>query len=284
MKRVIRVGGVHEPFNLPFIHAFERDAFSSLGVEVVFSDFDGGTGALVEALETGTIDFATLLTEGAVTAIANGSGVRIHSAFTDSPLRWGIHIAAKADQTKVDELKGKKFAISRPGSGSELMAWILADQQGWKLKSKQFVVVGGINGAVTALPKRKAHIFLWERFVTAPLVKQGIFKRVGEIATPWPAFVTATGPGVAEDNPALVDEIVTITLKHAAELKADTDGTIDLIVDRYGMDRRSARTWLKGVDWPASKHIDREVLASAMDRMASLGRIETVVDIDHLLP
>lgn len=276
--RVLRVGGVKEPFNLPWIRAFERNAFRDLGVEVVFETFDGGTGALVQSLESQSIDLATVLTEGGVTAICRGSDIRLHSAFTDSPLRWGIHVAAKATQTKVAELKGKKFAISRYGSGSELMAWVLADQQGWKLKDSQFVVVGGVDGAVIALPKRKAHIFLWERFVTAPLVKQGIFKRVGELATPWPAFNLAARPGLLETERGLVDQLAAIALEQAAELKADPDGTIEEIVSRYGMNRRDARLWLNGTQWSTAIHVDEQVLATVVERMAELGRIETKLD------
>jgi len=282
MIQVMRVGGVKEPFNLPWIKAFEADAFRHLDLEVSFTYFDGGTGELIGALEDKTIDLATVLTEGAVTAIANGSACRLHSAFTTTPLRWGVHVKAGAKQDKVSELKGKKFAISRFGSGSELMAYVLADEQGWNLKDNQFVVVGGVDGAVEALPKGKAHIFLWERFVTAPLVKKGIFKRVGELPTPWPAFYTAGGPGMVEHNREFIDEVVDIVLGFAAQLKADTDGTITEIVDRYGMGRRDARTWLKGVEWPDTVMVDDDVLFTTMQKMVDLGRIETRVPVSSL--
>ena len=160
-RRVIRVGGVHEPFNLPWLRAFERDAFAHLGLEVTFEEFAGGTGALVEGLESGTIDMATLLTEGAVTAMGRGRGVRIHSQFTTSPLTWGVHVAADAAATEIADLDGTRFAISRHGSGSELMAYVLADRQGWTLADDQFVVVGGVDGAITALPEGRADVFLW---------------------------------------------------------------------------------------------------------------------------
>jgi len=280
--RVIRVGGVEEPFNLPWLLAFEDNAFADLGAEVTFTNFEGGTGALVTGLEDAMIDLGTLLTEGGVTAIARGSGVQLHSAFTSTPLRWGIHVAAKADQKKVSELKGKKFAISRYGSGSELMAHVLADNQGWKLKDSQFVPVGGLAGAVTALPKRKAHIFLWERFITAPLVKQGIFKRVGELPTPWPAFYTAARPGLLASDGPLIDDIVAIVLGYAQQLKHDPDAAIDLIVDRYDMARRDARAWLTGVDWPTTPFVDTDVLDSVMTRMVELGRIEAPVPVTEL--
>lgn len=280
--RVLRVGGVHEPFNLPWIRAFEAGAFASLGIEVTFSAYAGGTGALVDALEDHRVDLATLLTEGAVTAIGRSRPIRIHSAFVTSPLRWGIHVAGKADQAKVDEMKGKKFAISRFGSGSELMAYELASQQGWKLKDSQFVEVGGLDGAVNALPKRKAHIFLWERFVTAPLVKQGVFKRIGEIPSPWPSFYTAARPGLLETDRALIDQVVSIVLSYAQQLADEEEATIAEIMDRYGMAKRDARTWLKDLTWPTAPAIDNDVLTTVIDRMVELERIETAFPVSQI--
>ena len=281
--RVVRVGGVEEPFNLPWLLAFEDDAFAHLNVEVTYSNYAGGTGALVSALEDRVLDLATVLTEGGVTAIGRGSPIRLHSAFVTSPLRWGIHIAGKADQTKVSELKGKKFAISRYGSGSELMAYVLAEQQGWALKDKQFVVVGGLEGAIEALPKRKAHIFLWERFVTAPLVKNGTFKRVGELPTPWPSFYTAVRPGLLDTDRELVDQIVAIVLGYAETLAANPESTIDMIVERYGMGRRDVRTWLKDTTWPTTRVVDRDALTDVVETMHSLGRIDEIVQPFQLL-
>lgn len=281
--RVLRVGGVAEPFNLPWLLAFEASAFAELGVEVTFSHYAGGTGELIGALDDGSVDIATLLTEGAVTAIARGSRVRLHSAFTSTPLRWGIHVGPKATETKVRDLAGKKFAISRYGSGSELMAYELAEQQGWKLKASQFVEVGGVDGAAEALAKRKAHIFLWERFVTAPLVKQGVFKRVGEITTPWPAFHTAARGALLQTERALVDRVVEVVLARAAALKAEPDAAIDQIVDRYGMTRRDARSWLDGVEWLDSVVVNHEELASVSARMAELGRIAEPIDTAALV-
>lgn len=50
--RTLRVGGVDEPFNLPWQLAIEAGAFADRGVEVTYSNFAGGTGALVGALES----------------------------------------------------------------------------------------------------------------------------------------------------------------------------------------------------------------------------------------
>lgn len=279
-RRVIRVGGVHEPFNLPWIRAFDLDAYADLGLEVTFEEFAGGTGALVEALERGTIDLATLLTEGAVTACGNGSPVQIHSQFTRSPLNWGVHVGAGAATTEVDELGDARFAVSRHGSGSELMAHVLADRYGWTLAEDQIVVVGGVDGAVAALPAGRADVFLWEKHVTAPLVAQGVFRRIGELQTPWPAFVTATRPGLLQADRPLVDDVVTVVLDQAAALVADRAAATSVITRRYGMSPDDTRAWFDTIEWPSSIAIDRAMLGTVMLTMHGLGRIGAMLPVD----
>lgn len=282
-KRVLRVGGVHEPFNLPWIRAFDRNAFAHLDVEVTFTDFAGGTGALVEALEEQTIDLATLLTEGAVTAIGRGSDARIHSSFTASPLNWGIHVAHGSDARKMNDVEGRRFAISRRGSGSELMAYVLADDRGWSLDDDRFVVVGGVDGAVDALSNGDADVFLWERFVTTPLVTKKVFRRIGTLATPWPAFYTVARPGLLDAERGLIDEVVQIVLQHANDLHHDTDATIAEIGDRYSMAPKAATSWLDGVAWPSAVTVEEDVLAQATATMVDLGRIERALPVHELL-
>jgi hypothetical protein len=47
-RRVVRVGGVDEHFNLPWKLAIEAGAFETLGVDLVWHDCPGGTGEKTE--------------------------------------------------------------------------------------------------------------------------------------------------------------------------------------------------------------------------------------------
>ena len=124
---------------------------------------------------------------------------------------------------------------------------------------------------------------MWERFVTQPLVDRGIFRRVGEIPTPWPAFHTAARPGLLETDRELVDRVVDVALDHGVWLKIDAKHTIEMIVEQYGMDPVDARVWHDGVDWPGLVGTDPNVLARVMERMVELGRIERAVPIERLM-
>jgi ABC-type nitrate/sulfonate/bicarbonate transport system substrate-binding protein len=110
-----RLGGVPEHFNLPF-HLLEEDGGSP--ISFTWQDFPGGTGALCKALESGALDIATVLTEGAVAFNARGGNLVLPAFWVQTPLRWGIHTGSTSGINSVAGLKGKPFAISRPGSGS----------------------------------------------------------------------------------------------------------------------------------------------------------------------
>src|SRR5690606_19533964 len=118
----LRVGGVPEHFNLPWHLAREGGAAARLGVDLQWQDFPDGSGAMAAALRGGELDAALLLTEGAVAGIAAGAGFRVVRWYTESPLIWGIHVPAASPLTDVAELASARYAISRYGSGSHLMA------------------------------------------------------------------------------------------------------------------------------------------------------------------
>src|SRR5690606_8273232 len=122
------VGGVPEHFNWPFHVLAERGL--PAGIDFEWRDFPGGSGAMASALNAGELDVALMLTEGAVAAIAKAGRFRVVSLYTQSPLVWGIHVPAASSLHTVAELRGRRYAISRRGSGSHLMAAVHARAQG----------------------------------------------------------------------------------------------------------------------------------------------------------
>jgi hypothetical protein len=58
------------------------------------------------------------------------------------------------------------------------MAYVNAANQNWNTDNLQFEIINTIDGAVEALTSGTADYFMWERFMTKPLVDKGIFRRV----------------------------------------------------------------------------------------------------------
>jgi ABC-type nitrate/sulfonate/bicarbonate transport system substrate-binding protein len=259
---------VPEHFNLPWLTLAESRALDDLGV--VWRDVPEGSGAMAAALRAGELDAAMLLTEGAITGAAAG-GFKIVSLYTVSPLIWGIHVPAGSSLRTVADVRGRRYAISRRGSGSHLMSFVHAREQGWQTDDLDFVVVGTLQGAVDAFAGGKADVFFWEKFMTKPLVDSGRFRRVGEFVAPWPAFVVcASDAALAKRKP--IGAALGRVLAAAAELAAKSNAAA-AIADRYGLLPGDARDWLAATRWAARPGIGAEQIEPAVVELAALGLI-----------
>jgi ABC-type nitrate/sulfonate/bicarbonate transport system substrate-binding protein len=264
----IRIGGVPEHFNLPWRRLAESGALDDLGV--VWRDVPEGSGAMAAALRAGELDAAMLLTEGAVAGAAQG-GFKIVSLYTESPLIWGIHVPAGSTLRSVADVRGRRYAISRRGSGSHLMSFVHAREQGWATDELDFVVVGTLQGAIDAFAGAQAEVFFWEKFMTKPLVDAGKFRRVGEFVAPWPAFVVcASNAALARHKP--IGAALSRALGAAAELAA-SPASAEAIARRYGLQPGDAREWLAATRWTSRPGIAAEHLAPAVAQLAALGLI-----------
>ena len=223
MTTHIRIGGVPEHFNLPWRLALENATFDPLGVEVSYTDYPGGTGAMAEALAAGKLDLALMLTEGAVFDVVSGSGNRLVKVYVDSPLIWGIHVAASSNIESPADMPGRPVAISRYGSGSHLIAVVDALERGFDVRSMAFVVVDNLDGARAALADGTAEVFLWEKHMTQPLVDSGEFRRIGEREVPWPAFVVSARHEVASEHAGTLKQILSLVQTIADELASRSD-------------------------------------------------------------
>ena len=272
----LRIGGVPEHFNLPWHLALEGGRFAGLGVEVIWRDYPGGSGAMAKALRDGELDAALLLTEGAVAAVSDEVPLTIVSLFTDSPLVWGIHVPAASRFRTVAELDGARYAISRTGSGSHLMAFVHARAQGWPVERLALVTVGNLDGAVAAFAAGRADVFFWEKLMTKPLVDSGQFRRVGEFTAPWPAFVVCAARSLESEAQAALREVLALVLDEARVLRTRSDAS-QLIAARYGLDARDVTDWLKTTRWSERVGVSASDLAPACTALNSLGVLPRAV-------
>jgi ABC-type nitrate/sulfonate/bicarbonate transport system substrate-binding protein len=272
----LTIGGVPEHFNLPWRLAVEAQRFAPLAVEVAWRDYPGGSGAMAKALRDGELDAALLLTEGAVAAVAGGVGLEIASRYTDSPLVWGIHVPAASRFRSIAELEGARYAISRTGSGSHLMAFVHARAQAWPVERLTFVPVGSLDGAVAAFAAGQADVFFWEKFMTKPLVDAGAFRRIGELTAPWPAFVVCAARGIGSEQRSALGRVVAVVLEEARALHASA-AAAQRVADGYGLAVSDAAEWLRTTRWSARVGVEERDIAPACAALGSLGVLPRAV-------
>lgn len=244
----LKIGGVPEHFNLPWRMAIEEGRFRDKGIQLHWSDMSGGTGQMIKGLSTGSLDIAVLLTEGITRAILQGLDAKIIQVYVTTPLHWGIHVPFESDIASVDQLEDKTFAISREGSGSHLMAYVKASQEGWDTEQLKFNVVGDVYGGLWALQNNEAQGFLWEKYTTHPFTEQKKCRYIDEVVTPWPCFVVAVRSEVAEQYREELQQICAIVNTKAQELKRKDD-VVELISWRYNLRHGQVENWLQETDW-----------------------------------
>ncbi|KAF2402984.1 periplasmic binding protein-like II [Trichodelitschia bisporula] len=246
MDGPLRIGYVPEHFSTPLHFAKQR-----FGLDASLVPYPSGTGHMIQSLQAAELDVAIGLTEGWVAGIGKHrekAGYKIVGTYVETPLCWAISTGfGREDLTSVDPLRNKKVGVSRIGSGSYVMSFVLADQQGWLEKPGQlpFEVVPldtfaklrqGVNDGT-------ADFFMWEHFTTKRYWDNKKIKRIGEIYTPWSSWkIVARDPTDGRLNS--MSESINKGIQYFNE---NHEEAVKYIISELDYTTEDAKEWLKTV-------------------------------------
>lgn len=270
--KTIKIAGVPEHFNLPWHLCIENGEFEAVGIDLQWTEVPEGTGKMCQMLRDGETDIAVILSEGIVKDITAGNPSKIVQVYVESPLIWGIHVAANSKFKTLSDLENGKVAISRLGSGSQLMAYVNANNHDWNTEKLEFEIVNTIDGAVEALTNETADYFMWEHFMTQPLVDKGIFRRVADCPTPWPCFVIAVRDEVLKKHPNTIAQIVEIINSSTQEFK-EIPSIDRTLATKYHQKIEDIQEWLSLTEW-SQKPLSENVLNKIQNQLFDLKIID----------
>ena len=277
----IVVAGVPEHFNLPWHLGVEQSAFAEAGVDLTYRDYPGGTGAMTQALAEQEVDMAVLLTEGAIADLVKRRQTKLVKVYVQSPLIWGIHVAANSKIQSIDDTQGKRYAISRFGSGSHLMAIVDAAERKWDT-DLSFEVVKNLDGARQALADGDADVFMWEQFTTQPLVDNGAFRRVGIRKTLWPAFVIAVNESFLQKNASSVQAALKVINQQSSDLMQAANA-VSMIAKRYRLRVEQVKQWFELTSWDVGFECPEDAIKTTVSYLQRLKIIEDAeVGVDEI--
>lgn len=265
----VRVGGVPEHFNYPWKKALKEGALSKVGIDVVWEDYLGGTGAMCKSLRNDEIDMAISLTEGILKDISEGNPSEIVSFYIQSPLIWGIHTAKDNNIGTATALK-EPILVSRMGSGSHLMAKVHAHQNDINSEELQFEIVQNLDGARDYFKEHNKGIFLWEKYTTKPYVDNGEMKRISEVTTPWPCFVIAASNSFLASNREVIFKVFEV-LKPYVDYCQNNPESDHEIADYYHLKKEDVTMWKSTTKWAELKNIDSNSLDSYKEILKEIG-------------
>ncbi|MEI7509278.1 MAG: substrate-binding domain-containing protein [Flavobacterium sp.] len=279
--KTIKIAGVPEHFNLPWHLCIENNEFKNVGIDLLWTDIPEGTGKMCQMLRDGATDIAVILSEGIVKDIVAGNQSKIVQVYVETPLIWGIHVGAQSKYNSIADLENTKVAISRYGSGSQLMAYVNADNQGWDTKKLEFEIVNTIDGAVEALTNGSADYFMWEHFMTKPLVDKGIFRRVGDCPTPWPCFVIAVRDEVLENHADTITQILEIINIKTQKFK-EMEKIETTLATKYNQQIEDIKEWLRLTEW-SQKPLSEKMLNKIQNQLFDLKIIDKICNSSQIL-
>jgi len=279
--KTVKIAGVPEHFNFPWHLAINEGAFANRGIDLTWTDVPEGTGKMSQLLRDNETDIAIILTEGIIRDIIAGNPAKIAQVYVQSPLVWGIHVAANSAFKTIEDLKGKKAAISRFGSGSHLMSYVNASQQHWNLEALDFELVNTIGGGVDALTHGKADYFLWERFTTKPLVDNGTFRRIGDCPTPWPCFVIAVSDHFLKHHKNILKHILEVINIYTTDFK-NIPSINRSLANTYNQKEEDINEWLAITHW-SQENIEEEIISKTQEYLLQLGLIDKKLSFESIV-
>ena len=277
----IKIVGVPEHFNLPWQLSIEKGEFEAENIDLQWTNVPEGTGKMCQMLRDKETDMAVILTEGIVKDIIAGNPSKIVQVYVESPLIWGIHVAANSKYKILDDLKNTKAAISRLGSGSHLMSIVNAQNQFWEIDNLQFEIVNTIDGAVQALTNQTADYFMWEQFMTKPLVDEGIFRKISDCPTPWPCFVIAVSEEILKKYPKIIDKILEIINANTSEFKK-IPNINKTLASRYNLKIEDIEEWLSLTEW-SQEQLSEKMLNKVQNQLFELSLIDKKITFETIV-
>ena len=189
---------------------------------------------------------------------------------------WAISTGSKRTINSSDNLNNSKIGVSRIGSGSYVMGYVLADQNGWLIPSSPdspFTVVPlqTFDKLRAAVNDGTADFFMWEHFTSKRYYDNGEIKKIGEIYTPWSSWKIVASTDIKQDDKRLED--LFWKLDNGVEyFNAHYDEAVKYISTELDYSEEDAREWLKTVRFSTrTKGVDVAVIEKTVDALKKAG-------------
>lgn len=194
--------------------------------------------------------------------------------YIESPLNWAVITGVNAPYTSIKDLEGTTIGISRKGSGSEVMANVMALQKEWKSPPK-FLINDNFAKLRQSVNDGSTSCFMWEWFTTLPYVKTGEVKFIGNQLTPWPSWSIVAKPSL--DHNVVAQFVNNLDQAVRAFDESRTSGeAVDYVAKTFNYDKQDVQEWIKGVTYSKShlRVVKKSVVESTLDTLVDAKVIE----------
>ncbi|KAG0311710.1 hypothetical protein BGZ97_011676 [Linnemannia gamsii] len=248
----------------------------------------------------GSLDVAIALTEGLLAGIAKGhDAYKIIGTYVESPLCWAISVGQDSRHIDRKSLRNGTIGISRIGSGSHIIPYVLAEQEGWLKGTSpadpeykapfEFKVLNTFQNMRDSVNDGSSDAFLWEKFTTKPYHDSKEVRLVDVITPPWPAFMIAAStrhlPISADpSHQSVLARFLRALTKSTQFFVApeNYEASIAFVQEKMSYNRQDVQDWFKGVRYPEAgcDKISEEALVTCAKTLLEVGVIQKGQEVD----
>jgi ABC-type nitrate/sulfonate/bicarbonate transport system substrate-binding protein len=212
-----------------FLHvAYERGFFRTNNINVTdFIQLRGGPLA-IQAIASGQVEVAPADPEGLLGAVVSGYPVRAVSAPGN---RLSYMLAVRNEIESIADLRGKPFAISRPGAISQYLMYPLLDGADVPRDSVQWYGIGGNYERMLALmADRVKGALLNVEFAMQVVYDRNIkiIKSMAEILPEYPVELLVLRNEMLNNNPGAATAITAAVIQACRYIVKNKTGTIEV--------------------------------------------------------
>jgi NitT/TauT family transport system substrate-binding protein len=202
------------------------------GVRLEIVSFPGDA-RLQQALTAGSVDFG-LGSGPAMGYASKGVPARAVAALADRPENMALVVSVKSNITSVDELKGKRIAVTTAGSLTDWLARALAQSKGWGPDGVEVVPMGEMRTRLAAMQSGDLPASVTATEQAFEIEEQGLGKVLmtfGEIVPHFHTHVIFARDHVIKNDPELVKKFLHAWFKTVRFMKDHKDVAVKTAAD-----------------------------------------------------
>ncbi|KAI5962683.1 uncharacterized protein KGF55_003759 [Candida pseudojiufengensis] len=253
----LKVAYIPEHFSTPLFLAEKHEFYKEANLSIEFIPVPEGSGRLIKLLNSKEVDLAIGLTEAFIADISKGNNqLKILDTYVNSPLLWSISTGFNRDEiSNTEDLKKfGKVGISRIGSGSYVMSFVLAHQLGFQ-KFEEFKICSNFKNLRNSVNHsgsddiENSDFFMWEYFTSKKYYDNNEIKKIGEIYTPWPSWVIVGSSTSIETKSKEISNFIKAVNKGINYFNNHLDEAIEYIGNNLDYSIEDAKNWTKTVEF-----------------------------------
>jgi ABC-type nitrate/sulfonate/bicarbonate transport system substrate-binding protein len=221
--------------HLAYAVAKERKFFDEMGLSNVQIVVLRGNAMNVQALISGSVHYSSAFGPS-MQAMFRGEPIKILlQIFNQIPFA----LITRAETKRLDDLKGQKIAVTFGGSTYSVLQALFA-KYGHKEKFAEYLNIPDNQGKALALMQGRAVAALMAPPTDQPLLKAG-FKRLvylGDEFKDVPFSALQATARQVQDEPDVTERMVKAVVKALYWIRANRDGTIEIIMKQGKLDQR----------------------------------------------